>query len=148
MVFAYENTSDKEFVQEVKKFEDFKRNELDPELIRLTEIKNKLINDLEEWTKLETDIKKNIKNQPKSLEVYADLGEQVFSKAVVNDVNKINLNIGMGFFVECSLEESLNIIEIRKSSLSDQMKKHDNKLLETKDHLAKVSKAFLELSQA
>merc|ERR1711904_455312 len=71
------------------------------------------------------DLKINIENlmvlENKEFKLMTNLGSNVYAHAKPQDPNNLYISVGLGFHIECSLNESLTIIRHKIKNLETQV---------------------------
>mmetsp|Transcript_63505 Transcript_63505/g.200855 ORF Transcript_63505/g.200855 Transcript_63505/m.200855 type:complete len:110 (+) Transcript_63505:476-805(+) len=75
---------------------------------------------MREYADLATNVKMLQEEKVGRLRSRVDLGSQVFCEAEVPDTSMIYVKVGLGFMVECTLDEALRIAALRESVLEEQ----------------------------
>lgn len=93
------------------KYETFVNERLKSDLKTVLDCRNKLFSQIASYESLKTCIEK-IKQTPKEeIKVLSDLGCNFYCKAKLSDTSKIFVEIGLGFFVELTLDEAHHFCE-------------------------------------
>ena len=95
----------------VTKYEAFVNERLKSDLKTVLDCRNKLFSQITSYESLKTSIEK-IKLAPQAeMKVLSDLGCNFYCKARLLDTSKIYVEIGLGFFVELTLDEAHQFCE-------------------------------------
>eukprot|EP00792_Barthelona_sp_PAP020_P003235 TRINITY_DN1508_c0_g1_i1.p1 TRINITY_DN1508_c0_g1~~TRINITY_DN1508_c0_g1_i1.p1 ORF type:complete len:125 (+),score=24.97 TRINITY_DN1508_c0_g1_i1:45-419(+) len=76
-------------------------------------------NDIEELSKLNLIIEQLKNSKDNSVEILNDIGQNVFCETLITDTSTIYINVGMGFYVEYTLEEAESVINKRLKMLRE-----------------------------
>lgn len=82
------------------------------------------------------------------LKALVDLGVGVHCQAHVPDTSRIFLAVGLGFHLECSLDEAPRVIQLRAAALAAKVDECVERAAQIRAHLAFVVEALAELSHA
>ena len=75
-----------------------------------------------------------------------DIGCGVFCQAHVPDASRIFISIGLGFHVECTLEEAPKVIKLRQDALQKKVSHTVKQAAEVKAHIKFMVEAIRQLS--
>ena len=82
----------------------------------------------------------------KSLEGLVDLGHGVQMQASVQDASQITINVGLGFWAVCTLDEAPQIIAVRSRHCKEQLASLDNDMARVRAHIKLVQEGLEHLS--
>lgn len=103
--------------KKVIKYETFVNDRLKSDLKIVLNHRNKLFAQIASYESLKTCIEK-IKQTPLGeIKALSDLGCNFYCKAKVMDTSKIFVEVGLGFFVELTLDEAHNFVEKKLAML-------------------------------
>ena len=95
----------------VIKYEAFVNERLKSDLKTVLDCRNKLISQIASYESLKTCIEKIKQTPSEEIKVLSDLGCNFYCKAKLLDTSKIFVEIGLGFFVELTLDEAHHFCE-------------------------------------
>jgi prefoldin alpha subunit len=75
-----------------------------------------------------------------------DVGCGVFCQAKVPDATRLFISIGLGFHVECTLEEAPRVIKLQKDALQKKVMQNVKQAAEVKAHIKFMVEAIRQLS--
>ncbi|KAD3641596.1 hypothetical protein R6Q59_004208 [Mikania micrantha] len=133
--------------QKIQKFEEFVDRRLKPDLVRAIAERDKVF----EQQKVFSDLRKNLENLEKngitSLRSMVNLGSEVYAQADVPDTRHIFVDVGLGFHVELTWSEALEIIPAREEKLARQIEEYTRLIAQIKAQIKMVSQGIRELLQ-
>mmetsp|Transcript_63506 Transcript_63506/g.200857 ORF Transcript_63506/g.200857 Transcript_63506/m.200857 type:complete len:153 (+) Transcript_63506:188-646(+) len=104
----------------IAEYERFVQERLKVDLQRTVEARAVIEEEMREYADLATNVKMLQEEKVGRLRSRVDLGSQVFCEAEVPDTSMIYVKVGLGFMVECTLDEALRIAALRESVLEEQ----------------------------
>ncbi|XP_065184984.1 protein UXT homolog [Sycon ciliatum] len=119
--------------EKVRKYEEFLNERLKRDLQKVLAAREAVYADIADYLLLKSTIEQlKVAELPKGeLRTKVDLGCNFYVQAKVPDPKKVCVAVGFGFFVECSLDEALGIIEKRVALLnkkSEQLTEDSSKI--------------------
>ena len=81
----------------------------------------------------------------KSLESLVDMGHGVQMQASVQDASLITINVGLGFWAECTLDEAPQVIAVREQALQQQLASLDHDMARVRAHIKLVQEGLEHL---
>lgn len=110
-----------ERMDKITHYETFLNEKLKKDLFTVQENRDKVWEEQAEYLKLKTVIERiqgsdNVKEE--GLKAKVDLGSNFYAQAHVSDPSMIFLDIGLGFFIELTLAECLDAIDVKVKSLN------------------------------
>ena len=81
----------------------------------------------------------------KSLEALVDLGHGVQMQASVRDASQITINVGLGFWAVCTLDEAPQVIAVKEQALQQQLTSLDNDMARVRAHIKLVQEGLEHL---
>ncbi|KAI7726972.1 hypothetical protein M8C21_011397 [Ambrosia artemisiifolia] len=141
--------------EKIQKFEDFVDRRLKPDLVRAIAERDKVFEQQKVLYPLFmpfiSDLRKNLENLEKnsitSLRSMVNLGSEVYAQADVPDTRHIFVDVGLGFHVELTWSEALNIIPAREERLARQIEEYTRLIAQIKAQIKMVSQGIRELLQ-
>ncbi|KAL3742886.1 hypothetical protein ACJRO7_018228 [Eucalyptus globulus] len=125
-------------LDKVHKFEEFVDQRLKPDLVRAVSERDKVF----EQQKTFSDLRKNIENLQKnsvtSLRTLVNLGSEAYMQAEVPDMQRIFVDVGLGFHVEFTWSEALNYISLREEKLARQIEEYTHHIASIKAQIKMV----------
>lgn len=97
--------------EKVLKYETFVNDRLKSDLKTVLDCRDNLISQIASYESLKTCIEKMKQTPVGEIKALADLGCNFYCKAKVLDTSKIFVEIGLGFFVEFTLNEAHHFVE-------------------------------------
>ena len=101
----------------VIKYERFVNERLKSDLKTVLECRSKLLSQITSYENLKTCIEKIKLTPTGEIKVLSDLGCNFYCKAKLLDTSKIFVEIGLGFFVELTLDEAHHFCEKKLSMI-------------------------------
>ena len=137
-----------ELPEKVLKFETFLNEQLRPDLQFVLEARDKLYSEIAEFLALKNSIlavqaAKLKPDQP--LKTKVDLGCNFYCQAHVKDPNYIYVDIGLGCFVQFTLDEAVRFIDKRTKLLEEKAKKLTYQTTKIKANIKLVLQGLREL---
>ncbi|KAJ9549634.1 hypothetical protein OSB04_022177 [Centaurea solstitialis] len=149
--------------EKIQRFEEFVDRRLKPDLVRAIAERDKVFEQQKVLypsvmlftllvLKLHcSDLRKNLENLEKnsvtSLRSMVNLGSEVYAQAEVPDTRRIFVDVGLGFHVELTWSEALNIIPAREEKLARQIEEYTRLIAQIKAQIKTVSQGIRELLQ-
>ncbi|KAI8462874.1 MAG: Prefoldin subunit-domain-containing protein [Monoraphidium minutum] len=81
------------------------------------------------------------------LKTLVDIGSGVHCQARVRDTSRIYMAVGLGFHVECSLDEAAALAERRRDALQEKVEVCIQEAAQVRAHMRFVAQAIGELQQ-
>ncbi|KAK3434180.1 hypothetical protein EUGRSUZ_D01709 [Eucalyptus grandis] len=132
-------------LDKVHKFEEFVDQRLKPDLVRAISERDKVF----EQQKTFSDLRKNIENLQKnsvtSLRTLVNLGSEAYMQAEVPDMQRIFVDVGLGFHVEFTWSEALNYISLREEKLARQIEEYTHHIASIKAQIKMGIRELLQL---
>lgn len=98
-------------LSKVIKYEAFVNDRLKSDLKAVVECRDKLFSQISSYESLKTCIEKIKQTSAGEIKALSDLGCNFYCKAKVLDTSKIYVEVGLGFFVELTLDEAHRFVE-------------------------------------
>lgn len=126
-----------EIQKKVLQFESFVNDVLKADLAVLSSKLNDKNLDIAEFMQLKSVITtlKNTDASKSGFKTKVDLGNNFFMQAHVEDASKILLDVGLGYFVEFTLDEALVVINVRVKLLERQIENFRKEIAKTNAHI-------------
>lgn len=123
--------------QKILQFEAFINGVLKADLAKLEEKLNSKITDITEFLHLKNIITtfQSSEFNKKDFKTQVDIGNSFYIEAHVQDVSNILLDVGLGHYVEFSLEEALVIINVRIKLFEKQIAHIRKQIARTNAHI-------------
>lgn len=133
--------------QKVLKYEAFINDVLKEQLKKIESSLDHTYSDIAELIQLENMIQtiQDTKLAEEGLKTKVDLGCNFYMQAVVTDPTKILINVGLGHFVEFSLDEGLVVIKKQINLLNKKIDILKDQSAQTKAHIKLVLHGIQEL---
>lgn len=112
----------------LSEYDDFLNNRLRVDLCTVLDKQDRWERELGQYQDLERNIFTLKEEKLAQLRTRVELGSGVYMQAVVPDADKVYVNVGLGFHVECSWDDALRIAELKKESLEKQIKSCDARI--------------------
>lgn len=109
--------------EKVKQYEAFVNDRLKADLKTVLDCRDKLISQIASYHNLKTCIEKIRQGGDEEIKVLTDLGCNFYCKAKVPDASKVFVEVGLGFFVEFTLNEAHRVIETKLKLLNQDCEK-------------------------
>lgn len=81
----------------------------------------------------------------KPLKSLVDLGSEVYCQAQVQDTSSVYISIGLGFHLECSLDEAPRVIELRRAVARAKLEDATTQSAKIRAHIKLVEGGLMEL---
>ncbi|KAH7975886.1 hypothetical protein HPB52_006618 [Rhipicephalus sanguineus] len=94
---------------------------------------------------LKEDLRFEVAANKETFRTQVDLGSNFYVQAVVPDVSKIFVQVGMGFFVELTHEETLWFVGRREALLETELQRVSKESANIKAHIQMVLQGLREL---
>lgn len=135
---------------QVNKYETFINNVLRRDLAKVHKQYEELCKELSEYLQVRAVVKHIQQNCVKDnetvpLKSQTDIGCNFYVQCVAPDPRKIILHVGMGFYVEVTLEEALSFIEKKEAAINQQLKQLTSQACKIKAHIKLVLDTLAEL---
>ncbi|KAK3731938.1 hypothetical protein RRG08_044997 [Elysia crispata] len=133
----------------VLEYESFLNERLRGDLKLILEQRDKLYEELTEYSQLQATILK-IKedlNPESSLKTKVDLGCNFYAQANISNPSTIFVAIGYGFFLDMTLDEALVFIKRKTGVLKEKIDSLSNDAGKVKAHIRLVLESLRELQQ-
>jgi len=130
----------------VRKYEAFLNDHLKPDLKALQEARDRVYSEIADFEALKKSIlvaRELEEGQP--LKAKVDLGCNFYAQARVDDPRRIFVEVGLGFFVELTLEEALKFADKRVKRLEETAEKLTDKACGVKASIKLTLEALREL---
>ena len=98
-------------LSKVIKYESFVNDRLKSDLKTVLECRSKLFTQIASYETLKTCIEKMKQTPTGEMKALSDLGCNFYCKAKVLDTSKMCVEVGLGFFVELTLDEAHRFVE-------------------------------------
>mmetsp|Transcript_43604 Transcript_43604/g.112914 ORF Transcript_43604/g.112914 Transcript_43604/m.112914 type:complete len:162 (-) Transcript_43604:139-624(-) len=133
----------------VAAYEEFLDSRLRRELAALEERRQQAKCDLQEYVDLGRNVDTLREAGGEGISTLVDLGTdaQVFCQAEVPDVSRVYISIGLGFHLECTLDEASGPIELQKEALQQKVDDLTQKVAAVKADMKLVTEGIRELMQ-
>lgn len=128
---------DPEIQRKILQFETFINDVLKADLAKLAERLDAKNTDLAEFLQLKSVITtfQNTNVEKIGFKTKVDIGNNFFIQAHVQDASKILLDIGLGHYIELTLDEALIVINIRVKLLEQQIANLRKAIARTNAHI-------------
>ncbi|KAK4327919.1 hypothetical protein Pmani_001632 [Petrolisthes manimaculis] len=134
--------------EKIEKYEHFLNNVLREDLRIVVEEREKLYEDIAAHSQLRQTIT-CITEAPgctdEGLRTQVDLGSNFYVQAHVQDTSRIYVNVGLGFFVELTLQEALGFIDKKLNILNARLEESTQKSAKIKGQIKFVYEALRDL---
>ncbi|XP_011159462.1 protein UXT homolog [Solenopsis invicta] len=133
--------------QKVLQFETFVNNVLKADLAKLAEKLDAKNADVAEFVQLKSVITtfQNTNVEKTGFKTKVDIGNNFFIQAHVPDASKILLDIGLGLYIEFTLDEALVVINVRIKLLEQQIANLRKAIARTNAHIKLILIAIRDL---
>lgn len=109
-------------------YDDFVNNRLSVDLRAVLDSRVAAASEVAAFQELERSIL-NLKDQGQAaLRTRVELGSGMYVQAVVPEPEKIYVNVGLGFHVECGLDDALRVARLRKECLTEKVERYDSRI--------------------
>lgn len=102
----------------IKQYEAFLQHSLLRDLSENQERKDNIRRERVEYELLRRSLEALQKNELDQLCTLVDLGSQIFVQGNVDDMNSVFVDIGLGFHVQCTLDEAIQVCSEREEFLA------------------------------
>ncbi|XP_014232965.1 protein UXT homolog [Trichogramma pretiosum] len=128
---------DPQIREKIVQFEEFINFKLKEDLRILEQQLDKKNTEILEFQQLKDTIKvlKENKMDEKGFKTKVDIGQNIFMQAQVDDASKIMLNVGLGYYVEFTLDEALVLIDVRIKIFNKQIENLKTEVAKTNAHI-------------
>lgn len=128
---------DSQTQQKILQFETFVNEVLKSDLAKLAEKLDVKNADVAEFLQLKSVITtfQNTNVEKTGFKTKVDIGNNFFIQAHVSDASKILLDVGLGYYVEFTLDEALIIINVRIKLLEQQIANLRKEIAKTNAHI-------------
>lgn len=132
----------------IEKYEHLLNNVLRENLRIVLEERDKVYEDIATHSQLKQTITCIIEAPEKEgLRTQVDLGSNFYVQAQVPDTSRIFVNVGLGFYVELTLQEALGFIDKKLELLNVKLSESSNKSAKIKGQIKFVYEGIRELQQ-
>ncbi|XP_012216691.1 protein UXT homolog [Linepithema humile] len=123
--------------QKILQFETFVNEVLKSDLAKLAEKLDAKNADVAEFLQLKSVITtfQNTNVEKTGFKTKVDIGNNFFIQAHVSDASKILLDVGLGYYVEFTLDEALIVINVRIKLLEQQIANLRKEIARTNAHI-------------
>uniref|UniRef100_A0A224Z793 Protein uxt n=1 Tax=Rhipicephalus zambeziensis TaxID=60191 RepID=A0A224Z793_9ACAR len=131
----------------VLQYETFLNDVLKEDLRKCLEERDRICAKLAELLQLRTVVERiqEVAANKETFRTQVDLGSNFYVQAVVPDVSKIFVQVGMGFFVELTHEETLWFVGRREALLETELQRVSQESANIKAHIQMVLQGLREL---
>uniref|UniRef100_A0A6M2D136 Putative transcriptional regulator uxt ovary overexpressed n=1 Tax=Rhipicephalus microplus TaxID=6941 RepID=A0A6M2D136_RHIMP len=131
----------------VLQYETFLNDVLKEDLRKCLEERDRICAKLAELLQLRTVVERiqEVAANKETFRTQVDLGSNFYVQAVVPDVSKIFVQVGMGFFVEMTHEETLWFVGRREALLETELQRVSKESANIKAHIQMVLQGLREL---
>lgn len=137
----------RELASKVQEYEAFANDVLRKKLDAVTQRRRQLEAERDEWVELQRGVTALHQEGRREVKSLVDLGSGVHCQAAVPDATRICVSVGLGFHVECTLEEAARVAEARAKLLQDKIGTCVHEAAQVRVHLRFVMQAIGELQQ-
>ncbi|OAO16181.1 prefoldin chaperone subunit [Blastocystis sp. ATCC 50177/Nand II] len=130
---------------QIRKYEDLIENRIKATLAQEVEQLRELSSSVEQYEVLKTNIEVMKRDSKSSVSSLVNLGSEVYAQAKAQDRNHIFVNIGLGFFVEFTLDEALAFIEKKLAQLHADLVRKNEDVERVKQHYYSAIHALEQL---
>lgn len=126
-----------EVQQKIEQFEVFINEVLRQDLVQLEKKLDEKNSEIAEFLQLKSVINtfKNTGADKNGYKTKVDMGNNFFVQATVDDASHILLDIGLGHFVEFTLDEALKVIDVRIKLFERQVDNLRKEIARTNAHI-------------
>jgi len=142
--------TEQDSLEKVQRYETFLNERLRGDLRKCLEQRDKIYEEQAEFLALRNSIQaiKTAELVPgEPLKTKVDLGCNFYCQARVPDPTKVCVAVGLGFFVELTLDEALTFISKKDADLNKQAEKLSRECARLKAHIKLVIGGLQELQQ-
>ncbi|XP_075560558.1 uxt prefoldin-like subunit [Dermacentor variabilis] len=131
----------------VLQYETFLNDVLKEDLRRCLEERDRICAKLAELLQLRTVVERiqEVAANKETFRTQVDLGCNFYVQAVVPDVSKIFVQVGMGFFVELTHDETLWFVSRREAVLEAELQRVSKESANIKAHIQMVLQGLREI---
>mmetsp|Transcript_15928 Transcript_15928/g.44497 ORF Transcript_15928/g.44497 Transcript_15928/m.44497 type:complete len:151 (-) Transcript_15928:81-533(-) len=135
--------------EKVAAYERFLDERLSPELARVERQRSAALKELQDYSDLETNLATLMQSGETSFATMVDLGDEsgVLCQSQVPDATKIFVKIGLGFYLECKLQEASHPIGVYKAALEKRAEALLSDVARVKADMKFVKEGIAELLQ-
>jgi len=105
---------------EIMHYEHFLKHTLQRDLRNNEKTRMSTREEMSEYKKLEKSLEVLKKHRMEPLRTLVDLGPQVYAQGDVGDTSMLLIDIGIGFHIECTLEEAARVCHLREAFLLEK----------------------------
>ncbi|KAF3427111.1 hypothetical protein E2986_03153 [Frieseomelitta varia] len=133
--------------KKILKFETFVNDVLKEDLAQLEQKLDAKNADIAEFLQLKAMITtfKNNGLDKSGFKTQVDIGQNFFIEAQVSDASTILLDIGLGHYMELSIDEAVAVINVRVKLLEQQIKHFRKEIARTNAHIKLILLGIREL---
>lgn len=147
-MFQISMSSDKDVESKVTKYETFLNETLRTDLRKTLLLRDKIYQEQAEYLALRNSINAMkisdlVPGEPMKTKV--DLGCNFYCQARISDPGKICVSIGLGFFVELTLDEALKFVDKKDEELNKEAERLTNDCAKLKANIKLVLGGLREL---
>ncbi|KAG4105282.1 Prefoldin alpha-like protein [Neocallimastix lanati (nom. inval.)] len=135
----------KDIETQILKYEKFVNDTLKPKLKNELDLRDKIYDEISEYSKLNTKIEFIKENNLKKLRTKVDLGSNFYVNAEIDDTEYIFMNIGYGFHAQLKLDEAQQYIEKKTTLLEKKAEKHSEEIAKIKSHIKLVLETIQQI---
>ena len=142
------DSSNHDALQKVLQYRTFYHETLKPDLDNAVEERAKVLDDLGEYEQLRESIALQQKGgELGSAKRMIHLGADVYATAKVHDPQTICIYVGLGFYLQCTLDEGAHLVEDRIESLRRKKSRLDHSVANIKANIDLVLGGIEELKK-
>ncbi|XP_011307435.1 protein UXT homolog [Fopius arisanus] len=133
--------------KKILQFEAYINDTLKSDLSKLSQKLDEKNSEVAEFLQLKSIITtlKNTKSSETGFKTKIDIGNNFFVQAKVEDASHILVDVGLGYYVEFSLDDALVLIEVRIKLLDSQLKNLRTEISKTNAHIKLLLLGIREL---
>ncbi|KAK1132527.1 hypothetical protein K0M31_013910 [Melipona bicolor] len=133
--------------RKILEFETFVNDVLKEDLAQLEQKLNVKNADIAEFLELKATITtfKNNGLDKNGFKTQVDIGQNFFIEAQVSDASTILLDIGLGHYLELSIDDAVAVINVRVKLLEQQIKHFRKEIARTNAHIKLILLGIREL---
>ncbi|KAM9955932.1 hypothetical protein ACTFIW_002140 [Dictyostelium discoideum] len=135
----------KERLDSIKYYETFINETLNVDLNKSIEDREKVLENLENYLELKSNIELLIENKMDSMKTMINLGSECYVKARVQDTSYIYVDIGLGIHVKYTLEEAIKFINEKETFLNKTVENQTKKINQIKTKIDLIQNGLKEL---
>lgn len=129
----------------VLQYEAFVNERLKPDLQRSMEAAARLQAELADYDALEENLCEIKQSGRGSLKMQVDMGGEVLCQAYVPDTSKVFIRVGLGFHLECTLDEAPRVIQLQRGVLQAKEQNVRSQSAKIRAHIKMVEEGLREL---